>query len=213
MLQSDLRIGERAQVEGSTYDPPPSGTSGDASIRFENTDGFEGDAEVDVHEVNPTALAAKGDEEAPGVNVTAQVPEGLADEGERIPDIVEQMNNEDQIALQMKENGDSSDNEEALVPAAWRDPGFGDHVVQDGKRREWEYRANESHYMKSSSSSRKVILDLRELEAAAGREVLILGPGSYLSTVHLATHWNEIVVIVIYKIHIRPPRTRSCCRP
>ncbi|WVZ90558.1 hypothetical protein U9M48_036850 [Paspalum notatum var. saurae] len=60
----------------------------------------------------------RGDEEAPSVNVTGQLPEGLADEGERIPGIVEQMNNEDHIALQMEQNGDSSDDEEAPMPAA-----------------------------------------------------------------------------------------------
>jgi hypothetical protein len=99
--------------------------------------------EDEAQGVNVTAHVGEGQVEASGVNVTAPEAEGLADEGERIPGIVERMNNEDHLVQQIEENGDSSDDEEAPVPASWRDPGFGNPVVQDGRRREWEYRANE----------------------------------------------------------------------
>jgi hypothetical protein len=81
--------------------------------------------DVNLDEYHRTTPVTDADHEAVGGNVTAPVPEGFADEGERIPGIVEQMNNEDHLVQQMEENGDSSDDEEALVPAVWRDPGFG----------------------------------------------------------------------------------------
>ena len=40
-------------------------------------------------------------------------PQGLADEGERIPEIVEEMEKEDQDALIVEQCGDSSDDEDA----------------------------------------------------------------------------------------------------
>ena len=43
-------------------------------------------------------------------------PQGLADEGERIPRIVEAILNEDQEARMMEECGDSSDDEDYPLP-------------------------------------------------------------------------------------------------
>ena len=70
-------------------------------------------------------------------------PQGLADEGERIPGIVEEMDKEDQDARIMEQCGDSSDDERFPVLGEWREEGFGDPVVQDIRGPEFEYRVNE----------------------------------------------------------------------
>ncbi|WVZ66891.1 hypothetical protein U9M48_016051 [Paspalum notatum var. saurae] len=138
-----VRIEQRAEAGDTTYDPPRSGTSAGAGLGFENTEALEVHTDVNIGEYHPSTPVVEAGHEAIGGNVTAPVPEGFADEGERIPGIVEQMNNEDQLVQEMEENGYSSDDEEAPMPAVWRDPGFGEHEVQDGRSREWEYRANE----------------------------------------------------------------------
>src|SRR6266540_6421413 len=89
---------------------------------------------------------AEGEEEEEQneeVHVTEIEPQGHADEGERIPIIVEQMHNEDQEAEQMQQGEDSSDEEGEQVPVEWRVQGFGNPIVQDGRCSEWEYRENE----------------------------------------------------------------------
>src|SRR6266508_4630242 len=89
---------------------------------------------------------AKGEEEEEQnqqVHATETEPQGQADEGERIPIIVEQMHNEDEEAEQMQQGGDSLDEEVDQVPAEWREQGFGNPMVQDGRYPEWEYRENE----------------------------------------------------------------------
>ena len=58
-------------------------------------------------------------------------PQGLADEGERIPRIVEDMEKEDQDAQIIEQCGDSSDDERFPVLGEWREEGFGNPVVQD----------------------------------------------------------------------------------
>src|SRR6266540_603631 len=71
-------------------------------------------------EENEGSLSAQREEQAEEeeeeeqnqeVHVTATEPQGQADEGERIPRIVEQMHNEDKEAKQMQQGGDSSDEE------------------------------------------------------------------------------------------------------
>jgi hypothetical protein len=76
-------------------------------------------------------------------NDSATEPQGVADEGERIPEIVQQMQNEDQEAEAVEECSDSSDEDVDPVPADWRVRGFGNPVVQDTRVQEWDYRANE----------------------------------------------------------------------
>ena len=73
-----------------------------------------------------------------GTEIRAQ---GVADEGERIPAIMEQMQNEDVEAAQMQECGDSSD-DEYPIPSEWREHVFGNPVVHH-ERHEYEYRRNE----------------------------------------------------------------------
>ena len=68
----------------------------------------------------------------------------MADEGERIPGIVEEMEKEDQDARIMEQCGDSSDDERFPVLGEWREEGFGNPVVQDIKSSEFEYRVNEA---------------------------------------------------------------------
>ena len=56
-------------------------------------------------------------------NVLENTAQGTADEGERIPRIVEQMENEDDEVAQTEHYVDSSDDEDQLVqpvPAEWR---------------------------------------------------------------------------------------------
>ena len=72
-----------------------------------------------------------------------QNQKGVADEGERIPRIVERMEEEDRGALEMDEVEDYSDDEGYTVLAKWKERGFGNPVIQDGKHEDWEYRANE----------------------------------------------------------------------
>ena len=70
-------------------------------------------------------------------------PKGVADEGERIPAIVEQMEEEDREAAEVDEVEDYSDDEGYTVPAEWEERGFGNPVIQDAKHEDWQYRANE----------------------------------------------------------------------
>ena len=70
-------------------------------------------------------------------------PQDLADEGEWIPGIVEDMEKEDQDARIMEQCGDSSDDERFPVLGEWREEGFGNPVVQDIRSSEFEYRVNE----------------------------------------------------------------------
>ena len=81
-------------------------------------------------------------------NVQAPEPEpqSLADEGERIPRIVEDMEKEYQDAQIMEQCGDSSDDEDDErfpVLGEWHEEGFGNPVVQDIRCPEFEYRVNE----------------------------------------------------------------------
>src|SRR5438105_8672248 len=56
--------------------------------------------------------------------------------------IVEQKQNEDEEAEQIQQGGDSLDEEGDQGPAEWREQGFGNPMVQDGRYPEWEYREN-----------------------------------------------------------------------
>ena len=70
-------------------------------------------------------------------------PQGLGDEGERIHSIVDEMETEDQTAIEMEEYEDSSDDEQYSLPKEWKEHGFGSHVAEDVRNQEWEYRGNE----------------------------------------------------------------------
>ena len=73
-------------------------------------------------------------------------PQDLANEGERIPRIVEDMEKEDQDAQIMEQDGDSSDDEDDErfpVLGEWREEGFENLVVQDIRCPKFEYRVNE----------------------------------------------------------------------
>ena len=70
----------------------------------------------------------------------------MADEGERIPGIVEETEKEYQDARIMEQCGDSSDDEDDErfpVLGEWRKEGFGNPVVQDIRCPEFEYIVNE----------------------------------------------------------------------
>ena len=77
------------------------------------------------------------------MHVIQPEPQGLVDDGERIPVIVEAVQNVDQEARMMQECGDSSDDEDYPLLGKWRDKGFGNPVIQDIRSNEYEYRENE----------------------------------------------------------------------
>ena len=58
-------------------------------------------------------------------------PQGLADEGEMIHSIVDEMEAEDQPAIKMEEYEGSSDEEQYSLPKEWKEHGFGSHVAED----------------------------------------------------------------------------------
>ena len=51
-------------------------------------------------------------------------PQGLADEGERIHSIMDEMEAEDQAAMEMEEYEVSSDDEQYSLPKEWKEHGF-----------------------------------------------------------------------------------------
>jgi hypothetical protein len=91
---------------------------------------------VQVHEKPQRAIAQDEDEGIPSAYMKAEKPgraeghvseielQGVADEGERITRIVDEMEAEDREAQKMEECGDSSDDEAYLVPTQWREQGF-----------------------------------------------------------------------------------------
>jgi hypothetical protein len=95
-------------------------------------------AQHDVAEDIPSAST-----EAIGNEELVLEPEGVADEGERIPSIVDNMVAEEQEANEMEEHADSSDDEGYELPTEWKEQGFGTPVVEDISHQEWEYRGNE----------------------------------------------------------------------
>ena len=52
-------------------------------------------------------------------------PQGLADEGERIHSIVDEMEAENQTVMEMEEYDGSSDDEQYSLPKEWKEHGFG----------------------------------------------------------------------------------------
>jgi len=95
-------------------------------------------AQYDVAEDIPSVST-----EAAGNEELVLETEGVADEGERIPSIMDNMAAEDQEANEMEEHADSSDDEGYELPTEWKEQGFGNPVVEDISHQEWEYRGNE----------------------------------------------------------------------
>ena len=77
------------------------------------------------------------------MHVIQPEPQGLADERERIPGIVEAVENEEQEARMMEECGDSSDDDDYPLLGEWRGKGFANPVIHDIRGNEYEYRENE----------------------------------------------------------------------
>ena len=68
---------------------------------------------------------------------------GVADEGEHIPSIIEDMDLEDEELEEGLADGDSSDEEgNAAVPAEWRDQEFSKLVVSEADQTPWQYHEN-----------------------------------------------------------------------
>jgi hypothetical protein len=95
--------------------------------------------EEDMHEEVPDV---EGEVEDGGRKGTEAEAEGVADEGEVLPSIVQQMHNESMEAAHMEEYEYSSD-EEYPIPSQWSNPGFGNPMVSDARQQEHEYRENE----------------------------------------------------------------------
>jgi len=76
----------------------------------------------------------------------------VADEGEVLQSIVQQMHNEDVEAAAMDEHENSSD-EEFSVPSEWANTGFGNPMVAEHRDQKYEYRENEVVQGASYSSS------------------------------------------------------------
>ena len=90
----------------------------------------------DVHNEAPNV-----EDDTQNQNIEA---EGVADEGEIMPSIVQQMENETMEAAAVANCDDLSDEDEQFVrPTEWRNPGFGTHEAYDAKHQEFEYRENE----------------------------------------------------------------------
>ena len=53
------------------------------------------------------------------------------------------MEAEDQAAMEMEEYEGSSDDEQYSLPKEWKEHDFGNHIVEDVRHQEWEYRGNE----------------------------------------------------------------------
>lgn len=102
----------------------------------------EGSDPVHEEEADRVGHGVEEDDEPVG-HGTKPEPQGVADEVERIPRIIEEMEEEDREAQEMEEAGDSSDEEEARLPAELAECGFGAPVIEGLKHQEWEYRANE----------------------------------------------------------------------
>ena len=56
---------------------------------------------------------------------------------------MDEMEAEDQTAIEMEEYEGSSDDEQYSLPKEWKEHGFGSHVAEDVRNQEWEYRGNE----------------------------------------------------------------------
>ena len=56
---------------------------------------------------------------------------------------MEEMEAEDQAAMDMEEDDWSSDDEQCALPKEWKEHDFGNPVVEDVLHQEWEYRGNE----------------------------------------------------------------------
>ena len=110
-------------------------------------------SQINLSDVQTEEVAATSNEdqvmhteEMIGVEVQTEQPtesEGIADEGERFPEIVEQMDREDEEAQCMQEQAEIDEVDEEQVPQEWDRPGFGDPVIHDGRREECLYRTNE----------------------------------------------------------------------
>ena len=111
--------------------------NGQGAVGGHEEDEAEEEVPEDVHEEVPrveedvvVGAGAGTEAEAAGV---AQA-EGVADEGEILPSIVQQMHNEDMEAAQMEEHEYSSD-EDYPIPSQWSNPGFGNPMVADSRER------------------------------------------------------------------------------
>ena len=113
--------------------------NGQGAVGGHEEDEAEEEVLEDVHE--EVRHVVQDIDVAAGQDTEAQA-QGVADEGEVLQSIVQQMHNEDMEAAQMEEHEYSSD-EDYPIPSQWSNPGFGNPMVADSREQECEYRGNE----------------------------------------------------------------------
>ena len=56
---------------------------------------------------------------------------------------MDEMEAEDQTTMETEEYESSSDDKQYSLPKEWKKHDFGNHVTEDVRNQEWEYRGNE----------------------------------------------------------------------
>jgi hypothetical protein len=97
---------------------------------------------MEEKEVVPKGVAEgtidEGEEEE-----SERVVEDRTHEGERIPALVEEMENKDEEAVLVDMEESDYDEEGDIVPMKWSHVGFNEYSVTDARGNEWEYKENE----------------------------------------------------------------------
>jgi hypothetical protein len=98
---------------------------------------------VRIEQPDEVMATEEGGEVQEEVEISTNISsaDGMADEGERIPAIVEQMEREDVVVTEVYIG--NSDEEGDSVPTEWRQFGFEDCSARNTRASEWEYRENE----------------------------------------------------------------------
>lgn len=97
--------------------------------------------EMNIHEDHIVPDVMEEEDPAPSSGPSIQ-PRGEADEGEVIPQIVEQMEQEDRDFHQAHDEA-SDDEDDVPVPAEWKSSNFDNLAISEGVSIPWEYRENE----------------------------------------------------------------------
>ena len=108
--------------------------NGQGAVGGHEEDEAEEEVPEDVHE--EVRHVEQDINVAAGQDTEAQA-QGVADEGEVLQSIVQQMHNEDMEATEIDEHENSAD-EDFYVPSEWTNPGFGNPMVHDPREQECE---------------------------------------------------------------------------
>ncbi|XP_066166193.1 uncharacterized protein [Oryza sativa Japonica Group] len=114
----------------------------DPSVQMNMDDGEGPSAEVNEIEVDQVN-APEEDGVAPVVAPVGMQPGGVADEGETVGAIVDEMEKEDSDNERVEEDDSSDDDENNINPAEWASDDFSGLVISEGENVRWEYKENE----------------------------------------------------------------------